>query len=201
MIDLTSYTSIQSNLFVRIEIAEYKANPGDAYTSQVLRFSDMLTPYTLNGESYSGLGRLMSVSSSASEMRVSGGEVTLVLNGIPNASIYEIVNSKIKGSPVKIYRALFNSTTGAFLNITGNPVGRFNGYVTNYSLNEEYDNSTRTSANTLVLTCTSVVDVLEGKIAGRKTNPSSEKKFYTNDLSMDRVPNLEKATFNFGAPT
>jgi hypothetical protein len=142
----------------------------------------------------------MGVGSSSSEMRVSGGEMVITLSGLPNSSIYAIINSKIKGSPIKIYRALFNAQTGAFLSITGNPVGRFNGYVTNYSLNEEYDNDTKTSSNTLVLTCTSVVAVLENKIAGRKTNPSSQKKFYPDDLSMDRVPNLEKTTFNFGAP-
>jgi hypothetical protein len=160
----------------------------------------MLTPYTINSESYLGLGKLMSISSSSSELRVSGGELIITLSGVPNSSIYEIVNSKIKGSPVRVYRGLFNAATGAFLSIAGNPIGRFNGFVNNYSLSEDYDNSTRTSSNTLVLTCTSVVDVLDNKIAGRKTNPSSQKKYYPNDLSMDRVPNLEKATFNFGAP-
>ena len=198
--NLDAYYAIESHLFVRIVIDEYRTTPSGAYTSQTLRLSDMTRPYTVNGENYNGLGRLMSISSSNSELRVSAGEVIITLAGIPNSSIAEIVNSKIKGSSVQIYRGLFNSQTGAWLSIAGNPVGRFTGFVNNYSLNEEYDVDTRTSTNTLVLTCTSTVDVLANKVAGRRTNPQSEKKFYPDDLGMDRVPTLVNATFNFGAP-
>jgi hypothetical protein len=101
---------------------------------------------------------------------------------------------------VRIYRALFNAATGAYLDIEGNPLGRFRGFVNNYSLNEELDNTNKTATNTLVLTCASAANVLQNKIAGRRTNPESQKRYYPTDISMDRVPNLENATFNFGAP-
>jgi hypothetical protein len=52
----------------------------------------------------------------------------------------------------------------------------------------------------LSIICASVVDVLGKKTGGRKTNPESEKKFFPTDLAMDRVPTLENATFDFGAP-
>jgi hypothetical protein len=200
MIDLTSYPSIQSNLFVRIQVDEYRTSPTDEYEPQILKFSDRRGNFTINSEVYTGLGNLMSVSSSSSEIRVSEGELVITLAGVPNDSIYEIINSKIKGCPVRVYRALFNASTGTFLNIAGNPLGRFRGFVNNYSLNEEYDVDSRTSSNTLVLTCNSSVSVLQNKIAGRKTNPSSQKTFYPGDVSMDRVPNLENAIFDFGAP-
>lgn len=199
-IDLSTYQSIQSNLFVRIDVQEYRTTPTGSYTPLVLRFSDRVGSYTLNGESYTGLGKLMSISQSSSEIRVSGGELTIVLSGIPNSSIAEIVNSKIKGAPVNVYRGVFNSTTGDLLAIDGNPVGRFIGFVNNYSLTEEFDNVSRTSSNTLVLTCASNVDILANKVAGRKTNPKSQKALYPSDLSMDRVPTLKGATFDFGAP-
>lgn len=199
-LDLTAYPAIQSNLFVRIEIDEYRTSPSGSYTSQVLRFSDMLTPYTINSEVYTGLGRFMSITSSRSELRVSGGELTITLTGIPNTSIAEIVNSKIKGAPVRVYRALFDSNTNQLLAVSPNPLGRYRGFVNNYSLNEEFDADARTASNTLVLVCASSVDVLQNKVAGRKTNPESQKRFYPTDLSMDRVPNLENATFDFGAP-
>jgi hypothetical protein len=198
-INLSSYKSIQSNLFVRIQVDEYSTN-GSSFSAQVLRFSDMNTTFEINGESYIGAGNFMGITPTSSEIRASGGEVTISLSGIPNTSIAEIVNSKIKGAPVRIYRAFFNAATGGFLNIAGNPAGRYRGFVNNYSLNEDYDPQTRTSSNTLVLVCSSAVEVLSNKIAGRKTNPESQKQFYPNDLSMDRVPALENATFNFGAP-
>ena len=199
-INLTSYTAIQSNLCVRIEVPEYRTSAGDAYESTVLRFSDSPTTKTINDEDYIGLGNLMSITGSSSELRVSGGELTISITGIPSTSIGEIVNSKIKGCSVRIYRIYSSATNGATLNITGNPSGRYRGFINNYSLIEEWDNETRTSTNTISLICASAVDVLQNKISGRRTNPESMKKYYPLDISMDRVPNLENSTFNFGAP-
>ena len=199
-INLTSYESIQSNLFVRIEIDEYRTTPSGSYTSEILRFSDKLTAFTINSESYLGLGKLMSITSSTSEIRASGGELMISIAGIPNSAISEIVNSKIKGAPVNVYRALFNSSTGAFLSITGNPMNRYQGFINNYTLSESWDQDTRTSSNTITFTCASTVDVLQRKLAGRKTNSTSQNKYFPTDVSFDRVPNLVGSTFNFGAP-
>lgn len=197
---IADYSSIQSNLFVRIQVDYYKATAGSSATSEVLTFSDLRTAYTINGEVYTGLGNLMNVSESSSELRPSSGELTIAISGIPNSSIYEIVNSRIKGCPVRIYRGLFDATTGADLPIANNILARYRGFVNNYSLQEEYDIQTRTASNTIILICNSSIDVLQNKVTGRKTNPTSQKKFYPTDVSMDRVPTLENATFNFGAP-
>jgi len=199
--NLVSYTAVQSNLFVRIQVDEYRTTSSGAYTPVVLKFSDSLTTRTINEEEYLPLGSLMAVSSSSSELRVSGGNLNISISGVPDSSIAEIVNSKIKGCPVRIYRLFTNPTTGEVIDIEGNPSGRYRGFINNFSLTEELDNDMRTATNTITLVCASSVDVLQNKVTGRKTNPSSQKKFFPNDLSMDRVPNLENATFNFGAPT
>lgn len=200
MINLSGYGAIQSNLFIRIEVDYYKATPSSTPSAQVLTFSDRQQAYTLDSDTYTGLGRLMGVTATSSELRSSSGDVTITISGIPNSSIYEIVNSRIKGCPVRITRVLFDPVSNTALEIEGNPLARFRGFVNNYSLQEDYDNATRTSTNTIVLVCASALDVLNNKVAGRKTNPYSQKKFYSNDLSMDRVPTLENATFDFGAP-
>lgn len=197
---LSNYKSIESHLFVRIEVEYYKSSPEASPTSQILKFSDLKTSFTINSESYVGLGNLMAITASNSELRSSSGELSITISGIPNSSNYEIVNSRIKGSPVKIYRGLFDPISGALLDIEKNPVLRYSGFVNNYSLQEDYNIDTRSSTNTILLICNSTVDVLQNKISGRKTNPVSEKRFYPNDLSMDRVPSIENASFNFGAP-
>jgi hypothetical protein len=194
--------SVQSNLFIRLEIDEYRTTPTGSYTNQVLRFSDLNVNYTINSEVYLGLGNFMSIGNSRSEIRASSGELSIAISGIPNSSIAEIVNSKIKGSPIRVYRALLNATNGTLLNLSplANPMGRYRGFVNNYSLSEDWDPVSRTSSNTITLICASSVDVLEKKIGGRKTNPASMKKFFPNDISFDRVPNLEDAKFDFGVP-
>ena len=199
-INLSAYSNIGTGLFVRLDVAYYKASAGDTATSEILRFSDYSRDITLNSELYQGLGKLLGVTATTSEISPSAGSITVTLSGIPNTSISEIVNSRIKGSPIQIYRAIFNATTNQLLNIAGNPAGRFFGVVNNYTIDEQYDYASRTSSNTLVLDCASTVDFLSNKVSGRRTNPTSMKSFYSSDVSMDRVPNLVGANFNFGAP-
>lgn len=197
--NLSSLASIQNNLFVRIYVEEYKATSASSYTTETLLFSDATFPQVINSETYTPLGRLLGITSTSSELRISDYEVTITLSGIPNSSIFEIVNSKIKGCPVEIYRGVYDTTTGSLVTGIGdNPMLRFKGMINNYSLNEEFDSNERSGTNTLVITCTSDVTILSNKIAGRKTNPDSEKKFFPDDVSFDRVPNLKNTTFDFG---
>lgn len=197
---LGNYKAIESNLFVKMEVEYYKSTPASTPTSVVLKFSDRLYPHTIGSDTYTGLGKLMSITSSTSELRPSANEFTVTISGIPNTSIAEIINSRIKGSLVTVYRGLFDANTGQFLSgVTGNPIIRFKGYVNNIGLDEEYDVENRNSTNTITIICNNIIDVFENKISGRRTNPSSQKKFYPSDISMDRVPNLENTTFDFGA--
>lgn len=198
-INLSTYDSIETGLFVRIEVDYYKTSPSATPASTVLRFSDYKGTVTINGESYVGLGRLLSITGSSSELKPTSGSVTVTVSGIPNTSIAEIINSRMKGCPVEIYRVVFNPVTGTQLAISGNPAGRFFGIVSNYTLEEDYDLDNRVATNTISMICTSNIDFLQNKIAGRKTNPESMKKFYPTDVSFDRVPSLVGANFNFGA--
>jgi len=72
--------------------------------------------------------------------------------------------------------------------------------VTNFSIQEEYDVEGRSGSLQLLLECSNNFSILEQKIAGRKTNGSSEKSFFPNDVSMDRVPTITDTKFDFGAP-
>lgn len=199
-INLSNYRSIGTALLVDIEVSYYKSSPIATPIATNLRFSDYQHPLVYNGDTYLGLGKLVGISPSTSELKNSNSSVTVTISGIPNSSIAEIVNSRIKGSPIDIYRYVFDAETLQILNIPGNPAGRFFGIVNNYSLDEQYDIESRTATNTITLICSSIVEVLDNKIAGRKTSPASHKSFFGGDKSMDRVPNLVGANFNFGAP-
>jgi hypothetical protein len=206
MPNLNSYTHIQSNLFVKMAVEDYRDTPSGSYTSQNFFFSDCSTEKTINGDVYTPLGFLLGISNTSSELRANGDDVTVNISGIPNTVISAIVNSRFKGSTVEIYRGLYDVTTGDLLAVSPNPIGRFFGIVNNYSIQEDYDNDTRTSQTTIVFTCSNLVSVLQNKIPGRKTNPSDLKAFTVryysgySDKSFDRVPNLVGSYFNFGAP-
>jgi hypothetical protein len=203
MAHLYDQQNIRSHLLCKVIIPEYKIYPGDTPQAVALTFSDLNRGNNIvyDGYTYIGLGVLMGVTTSNSELKPSSSELTITVTGIPNESIYQILNSKIKGCQVIIYRVICDGVTGEVLNlIEANPFARFRGFVNNYSLQEEYDVNTRTSRNTMLLICKSSLDVLQNKIAGRLTNPTSEKKYFPYDLSMDRVPALQNTSFNFGAP-
>jgi len=185
-IDLSSYRSIQTNLFIRLDIPGY----------QVLTFSDYHTSYTYNGTTYTGLGQLLAVSNTTSNLRATSEQLSISISGIPSSNIPSILNYKVKGSSIKVYRAFFNPTTGNLLSISGNPAGKFQGVVSNFEITDDLAMGSDTGTITLTLTATSVVELLHNKVTGRRTNPQD----FPNG-EMNRVMALAKSNFNFGAPT
>ena len=195
MANLDSYTAIRSHLYVRLAIDEYRTTSGGSFTSQVLRFTDNPDGATVDGEAYTSIGRLLGVTATSSEMRPSDNTITVSISGVPTSALEEIVYSRIKGSDIKIYRQFF-TVAGSLISTQG----YFFGSVNNYSLQEDFRIQDRIGNNIILLECASNVSILKQKIAGRKTNPQSNKKFYPSDTAMDRVPTIKGTKLDFGAP-
>jgi hypothetical protein len=189
-LDLSAYRSIQTNIFITLDIPNY----------EVLTFSDYHKTFTLSGTSYQGLGQLLSITDTTSNLRAAGNELTFSISGIPEGNVADVITRKIKGSPLTVRRAFFNSTTGELLNIAGNPVGKFKGVISNYTITDDLDEGAPTGTFTITFVATSVIDLLNNKVTGRRTNPIDQKEFYPTDESFDRIPALTKSNFNFGAP-
>lgn len=189
MLDLSAYSAIQSNLFVRINIPGYAD----------LTFSDYHKALTINGVNYTGLGQLLAVGPSMSNLRTTAEEVAIVISGIPESGITGLLNNRIKGSQVQIFRGYFNPETSALLPIAGNPVGKFQGIVSNYSVSDALSMGEDTGTLTITFSAVSIIEQLTRKISGRRTNPADQNKFYPGDMSMDRVVTVANSNFNFGA--
>jgi len=189
-IDLSQRPAVEVGLFCRIDVPNY----------EVLRFSDYYRNFTIAGEEYLALGTLLNVDDVNNEITPTTGNMNISLSGIPNSSLQEILGLKIKGSRVDVYRVFFDAQTHQFINQPGNPTGRFQGWVNSYTLEEEYSQNSQTASNTMVIECTNVVEQLQNKVAGRRTNPTDQKRFFPNDLSMDRILALANSNINFGAP-
>ena len=165
-----------------------------------MRFSDHSDTYSIDGEPYTNIGQLLSISATASEIRATESEVTVVVSGVPTGSIAEILNNNPKGAELQIKRVFFNPVTGLPLGISGNPATKFLGLVTNYSIDEEYDPVGRQASNSIALICSSELSILKNKVTGRRTNPYDQTRFFPGDLAMNRVPTIQNSSFQFGAP-
>lgn len=185
-------THIRTHTFIEIVV--------NATTT--LTFSDYHKTYTIDGTDFTGLGSLMSVTNQPSEIRATGQDITISVSGIPDTSLQDVLSEEYRGSSVSIYTAVFDHNTGELVVESGvtNPAQVFRGILTNWGLQEDLDNTTLSSSNTIVFTVASEVGLLANKVNGRRTNPTSWQTYYPDDPSMDRVPNLMNANFNFGAP-
>jgi hypothetical protein len=188
MIDFRSRTSVETALFIKWEVPDFPT----AY------ISDYNTDFTFGGNTYTSIGQLLSISSFNSELSASPNQLSISLSGIPTGSIATILNQEIKGSELTIYRGFFNPATHALLTVSGsdNPVIKFKGIVTNYELSDDVDVSSLTATTTILLTCSSSVEVLSKKTSGRRTNILD----FPNEDSMSRVTALANSNFNFGQP-
>jgi hypothetical protein len=187
MIDLRSYSSLESAIFLKWEVPNFST----AY------LSDYNTPLSFGGNTYLNIGTLLNVSSVSSELKPTKGEITIGLSGVPVGSISTILNQQIKGSTISIYRSYFNAVTHQPLDLGGgNTQLHFKGIVTNYSISDDIDLGAGIATSTITLTCNSSVEILSSKVSGRRTNQTD----FPNVQDMSRVQALANSNFNFGAP-
>lgn len=191
-LDLSNYSSLSSALFVKIETYT------TAGVNQTITFSDYHKDITLNTTNYTGLGQLLTITDTQSDLRITPQSISIGISGIPSTNISTVFDTQFKGSKVSVLRGIFDPVTGEIESITGNPAGRFYGVIDNFSISDEMNSETHEATTTLVLVCSSIVGLLNRKTNGRETNPKVQKALYPGDLAMDRVPNLTNANFNFG---
>ena len=195
-VDLSGYQSaVGVCQCVKVDIPSYGA----------LRLSTYHKPITITEQDgqdyeYSAAGVLLSISEGVNELRASAVETSIGLSGIPIEYAVVVQAQRIKGSRVDVYRVFTDPETDQVLAITGNPVFMFRGIVGNYGFSEEYNEFTDQSGLIINLSCTSLVDMLNTKISGRRTNPESQRQFYPSDTSFDRVVDLIGRPFDFGGP-
>ena len=189
-LDLSSYRAVQIANFVKLVIPDYAT----------ILVSDAQTTQTIAGDVYTNIGQLLYISDSRSEIRALDQAITVSISGIPAGSVAEILDNNPKGSAITIRQAFYNPTTGALLSIAGNPLIKFKGLVSNYSMSEEWDNASRTASFSIALECTSLITNILEKISGRRTNDADQQSLYPGDLSMSRVSTITNAQFQFGKP-
>lgn len=188
IVNLKNVVSVQTNLFIKLSI------PGAGTET----FSDFHTALTFGGDTYQGLGSLLNITDITDNLRTSADEVAVSISGIPVGNINLILENKLKGSELEIYRGYFDPTTSLPIAEVPTPRAIFRGVVSNFEISDELNDDTGSVA--LVILVSNFISLLENKVAGRRTSPSDQNLFFPGDKSFDRVPALAKSNFNFGAP-
>jgi hypothetical protein len=165
--------------------------------------SNAYSPIVFNGNTYTQLGNFMGMSEIQDDLKVTNNQIAIQLSGLPPDDgspnyMSVVLNSNIKGSKIQIYRAFFDTATG-FYNATQVYL-RFSGYVSNYSLSENWDEDNKLTSNTVGIQCSSIHAIMEKKFTGRRTNDSDQQFWYPGDTGMYRVKTLADSQFDFGKP-
>lgn len=179
-------TSIQHCLLIDIEVS----------STTTYYLSNNYQSVTYNGNDYTELGYFLQMSELQNDIKPTTNQVQIALAGVPADIVPDFpnlaLNTTLKGSRVKIYRAFFENgqLIDAYL--------RFSGYVSNYGLNETWDDETRLTSFTISLQCSNLLALIERQYTGRRTNEKDQKSWYPTDTSMDRVKILSDSSFDFG---
>lgn len=178
--------SIQHCLLIDIELS----NTTTYYLSN--NFQNV----TFNGNDYTELGYFLQMSELQEDIKPTNNQVQIAIAGVPSNVVPDFpnlaLNTKIKGSKIRIYRAFLNN--GALVDA----YQRFDGYVSNYALNESWDDETRLTSFTVSLQCSNLLALIERQYSGRRTNEKDQKLWYPTDTGMDRVKVLADSSFDFG---
>jgi hypothetical protein len=119
---------------------------------------------------------------------------------VDGANVSVILAADIKGSLVEVWRGFFDSNNQIITTPTSQFFKRYQGFVNNFSITEDWNEQMRSRVATCSISCSSFRTILQNRISGLKTSPSVWKNSYPNDTSMDRVPVIASTFFDFGSP-
>lgn len=184
MTDLSSYASVKTAMFIDILIP-----------TTPLYLSDENYSRTVGGVTYTNLGSLLTVGKSHSNLRATAQGLIITASGLDASVFSAAFNNNTQGSVVTVKRGWFSP--GSFTLIDA-PVLKFSGIVNNISFKETW--SGVNSEFTIAFECSSKLQLLKNKIAGRRTNEDDMQKYYPTDTSFKRVARIRNSNFNFGSP-
>lgn len=170
--------------------------------SQIYRFAttpmDMTVP-AVDSNPFSAVGVLMKVGDVQRDIKSTANETTITLTGIDTSVLGFVLGNTVKGSYVQMWHGFFD-TNGALITSggTGGLYQFFSGYVTSFSIQEQWMEEQRTFVGTVTISASSTQLILQNRSAGRYTNDDSWQFFNDGDTSMNRVGFISTINYQFG---
>lgn len=170
--------------------------------SEVWRFASTPSALTIpevDSEPFNALGVLMKAGDAQRDIKSTANETTFTLVGIDTAMLGWVLGQNIKGSQIEAWHGFFNTdgeliTTGG----TGGLYQFFNGFISSYSISEQWMEEARSYVGTITVSASSIQLILQNRTAGRYTNDNSWQFFNSGDTSMARVAFISTLSVNFG---
>jgi len=168
----------------------------------VYYISDAYKSFTVDSNAYTELGAFLSISNIDDNLRVTNGDLSITLAGIPSSStgaevnyLNIILNSPVKGGNVTIKRAFYDTSTDQ---LQTDVYTRFKGVITNFATQEAFNFLSKENDYSVTVTVASINTVLQNTIRGQKTDPTDRARYFPNDRSFNRIPDIYNTPFDFG---
>ena len=158
-----------------------------------------LTIPEVDAQPFAGLGILVKVGDATRDIKSTANETTFSLVGIDTAMLGFVLSKNVKGSQIEAWKGFFG-TDGVLLTTggTGGLYQYFNGYITSFSISEEWIEEARGYVGVITVSGSSIQMILQNRTAGRYTNDNSWQFFAPGDTSMNRVAFITTINYNFG---
>ena len=169
---------------------------------QIYRFctaaSDTTVP-AVDATAFSAVGTLMRVGDVQRDIKSTANDTSVTLTGIDTAMLGFVLSNTVKGSYIQMWHGFFD-TNGALITTggTGGLYQFFSGYITSFSIQENWMEEARSFVGTIQIGASSTQLTLQNTNAGRYTNDDSWQFFNPGDTSMNRVSFIETINYQFG---
>lgn len=182
-----------------IRIADFvRINTG----SQVYRFCTApndIAVSAVDATAFSAVGTLMRVGDVQRDIKSTSNDTSVTLTGIDTSVLGFVLGNTVKGSYIQMWHGFFD-TSGALITTggTGGLYQFFSGYITAFSIQENWMEEARGFVGTVQISASSTQLTLQNTTAGRYTNDDSWQFFNPGDTSMNRVSFIETISYQFG---
>ncbi len=151
------------------------------FSTSAVYYTDYISDLSSQGQSYSSIGNFLDIASPQETQELKVGTINITLSGVEQSFISAFLTNQWMNRQVLISRALINSAGG----IIPNPFKIFDGYMTQFQVDESGDKSDVTVA---VSSHWADFD----KKAGRHTNNNSQQYYFSGDKGFEYASSIVK---------
>jgi len=160
-----------------------------------------LTIPLISSTPFDGLGSLVAIGKIQRDIKSTGNQTSIEINGIDSSLLGWALGQNIKGAQITLWKVFFN-TDGSLITSggTGGLYQYFYGFIDTFQITEKWQEEIRMYTGTISVSAANIQLILQNRVAGRYTNDSSWQFFNSGDTSMKRVAQISTIYYAFGAP-